>query len=124
MKIESLHILSNLIRKEGFFEAVVSGINDWDDALDKRDDTFFDSAWTRNFNELKDFDYRDGDDAKLVSEVREFVFKKVYYLTNSSEVAGCISDDFGLVADAVCKYKVSGWVADLLDTYISGRFPY
>lgn len=53
MKIESLDDLKCIIQRDGFFEAVVSSVNDWDEALDRRDDDVFDSAWIAAFEELK-----------------------------------------------------------------------
>ena len=41
MKIESLDDLKCIIQRDGFFEAVVSSVNDWDEALDRRDDDVF-----------------------------------------------------------------------------------
>ena len=123
MKIDSLDDLKCIIQRDGFFEAVVSSVNDWDEALDRRDDDVFDSAWIAAFEELKKIEYSSESDEEGVSDIREYVFKKVYGLVNSSDVAGYISDDIGLVAESISKVCDFEWVKKLFDIYCAGEFP-
>lgn len=123
MKIDSLDALKSRIQQDGFFEAVVSSVNDWDEALDKRDEDDFDSAWSNAFEELKSLEYSSASDEKAVSDIREYVFKKIYVLTHSSDVAGYISDDIGLVAESISKSFDIEWVGKLFERYCSGDFP-
>ncbi|HDS1797308.1 hypothetical protein [Pseudomonas putida] len=123
MKIDSLDDLKCIIQRDGFFEAVVSSVNDWDEALDRRDDDVFDSAWIAAFEELKKIEYSSKSDEEGVSGIREYVFKKVYGLVNSSDVAGYISDDIGLVAESISKVCDVEWVKKLFDIYCAGEFP-
>lgn len=123
MKVDSLDDLRRIIQRNGFFEAIVSSVHDWDEALDRRDDGVFDSAWTDAFEELKKIEYSSESDDKGVSDIREYVFKKVYGLVGSSDVAGYISDDIGLVAESISKVCDVQWVKKLLDIYCAGEFP-
>lgn len=123
MKVDSLDDLRRIIQRNGFFEAIVSSVHDWDEALDRRDDGVFDSAWTDAFEELKKIEYSSESDEKGVSDIREYVFKKVYGLVGSSDAAGYISDDIGLVAESISKVCDVQWVKKLLDIYCAGEFP-
>ncbi|WP_152031541.1 hypothetical protein [Pseudomonas putida] len=123
MKIDSLNALKSIIQRAGFFEAVVSGVNDWDEALDERDEEDFDSAWSDAYEKLKSLEYSSAGDEEVVSDVRESVFKKIYSLTKSSDVAGYISDDIGLVADSISKSCNIEWVESLFEVYCAGKFP-
>jgi len=123
MKIDSLDDLRRIIKQDSFFEAVVCSVHDWDEALDRRDDVIFDSAWTGAFEELKKIEYSSKSDEKGVSDIREYVFKKVYGLIGSSDAAGYISDDIGLVAESISKVCDVQWVKKLFDIYCVGEFP-
>lgn len=123
MSKNSLDVVRETVRKDGFFEVVVASVSDWDEALDRRDGAVFDKAWSSAFEKLKALEYLSAEDEVAVNEIREFVFKKVYSLTASSEIAGYISDDMGLVADSYLKSCDIEWVKKLFETYRSGRFP-
>ncbi|MBA6100553.1 hypothetical protein H4C80_26030 [Pseudomonas juntendi] len=123
MKVDSLDDLRRIIQRNGFFEAIVSSVHDWDEALDRRDNGVFDSAWTDAFEELKKIEYSSESDEKGVSDIREYVFKKVCGLVGSSDAAGYISDDIGLVAESISKVCDVQWVKKLLDIYCAGEFP-
>jgi hypothetical protein len=123
MKVETLNDVREIIQEAGFFEAVISSVSDWDEALEERDSEDFDKAWVECFNKLNSLTYDDLADEKIVKELREFSFKKVFSLAHNSEVASYISDDIGLVADAVSKTTLSGWVSKLFEVYLSGEFP-
>ncbi|MNN62929.1 hypothetical protein D3C81_1782660 [compost metagenome] len=123
MKIETLSDVRKIIQEAGFFEAVISSVSDWDEALDERGNEKFDKAWVDCFNELNALTCGDMADEKIVKDLREFSFKKVFPLVRNSEIASYISDDIGLVADAVSKANLNGWAAELFETYLSGEFP-
>jgi len=123
MKENSLESVKKIISQEGFFEAVLSSVNDWDRALDERDDAKFDQAWSNSFEEVKALKYPSAGDALAVTEIREFVFKKVFSLMQNSEISGYISDDIGLVADSISKSANIKWVDKLFESYRSGCFP-
>ncbi|KIY37551.1 hypothetical protein TZ03_27270 [Pseudomonas sp. 10-1B] len=111
------------IQQDGFFEAVVSSVNDWDEALDKRDKGDLGSVWASAFERLKSREYSSASDEKAVNDIREYVFKRIYALTHNSDAAGYISDDIGLAAESISKSFDNEWVEELLGLYCSGVFP-
>ncbi|EKT4457600.1 hypothetical protein PshuTeo2_47050 [Pseudomonas hunanensis] len=123
MRIGSLDDLKCKIQQDGFFEDVVSSVNDWNEALDRRDDDVFDSVWSDAFEELKNLEYSSESDEKAVNEIREYVFKKIYGLVLNPDAAGYISDDIGLVAESISKLCSIEWVEKLFDIYCAGEFP-
>ncbi|MFR0675983.1 hypothetical protein ACLUUI_20160 [Enterobacterales bacterium AW_CKDN230030176-1A_HGKHYDSX7] len=112
-----------MTNRERFFEKIISSVTSWDDALDDRDEDDFDAAWSSSFKRLKDLHYHNEKDERAAKELRENVFKKVFSLTQSSEVAAHISDDVGLIADAALKSCRVSWVDELFYKYRSGAFP-
>ncbi|MEN4829799.1 hypothetical protein ABEH27_25230 [Pseudomonas sp. P39-UII1] len=120
---DSLDSIKQIVSGDGFFEAILNGVSDWNNALDERDELEFDEAWVSAFEELKDLDYPACGGEVIVSELRELVFKKVFFLVSNSEVAGCISDDFGLIAESASKSHNVDFISKLLTSYVSGCFP-
>ena len=102
---------------------VVLAVKDWDEALDQRDRGEFDALWVESNEYLKKLDYKIPTDEMEISALREFSFKKVFRLTQNSEAASYVSDDIGVIGEAIAKGHVSGWVAKLLDLYHKGEFP-
>lgn len=123
MTTESIKELSILIYEENFFEVVAKAVKDWDEALDQRDRGEFDASWVESNECLKKLDYQIPTDEMEISALREFSFKKVFRLTQNSEAASYVSDDIGMIGEAIAKGHVSEWVARLLDLYRKGEFP-
>ncbi|MCE5172989.1 hypothetical protein LQV63_27380 [Paenibacillus profundus] len=122
MKVESLDYLLDTIHGDLFFERVFSSELDWDDLLDRRDAGEFDENWTVNNELLKTVDVKMFSDSEI-DRLREFVFKKVFAITQHSELAGYVSDDFGLIGEAVQRNAFRPWVRGLMNHYIEGKFP-
>ncbi|EKT4468947.1 hypothetical protein QEL93_004388 [Pseudomonas putida] len=122
MSKNSLDVVRETVRKDGFFEVVVASVSDWDEALDRRDAAVFDKAWSSAFEKLKALEYSSAEDEVAVNEIREFVFKKVHSLTASSDIASYISDDMGLVADSYLKSCDIEWVKNYLRFIAEGGF--
>ncbi|WAC00435.1 hypothetical protein OSW16_12560 [Pseudomonas putida] len=120
---DSLDSIKQIVERDGFFETILNGVSDWDNALDERDEPEFDEAWVSAFEELKALDYPVCGSEVIVSEIRELVFKKVFSLVSNSEVAGYISDDFGLIAESASKFHSVDFISKLLASYVSGCFP-
>lgn len=59
-----------------------------------------------------------------VDSLRELSFKRALAITKSDEAAGYISDDIGLVADAVRGAVSDPWLSALVASYASGMFPH
>jgi len=112
------------IHTEGFFEAVIASVEDWNALLAQRDDERFDTEWCSSYQALLNIPYRSLEDEEAAARFREHVFKKVFALTGSSEVSGYISDDFGLIMDAVLKVSNNAWASLIFSNYIEGVFPH
>lgn len=97
-------------------------IEDAAEALDGRDAEPFDGNWIDSFNALADLP--DAEAAEpAIDEIRERVFRIVFGATNSSELAGYVSDDFELIAKALLTNRNDEFVNALWSEYAAGRFP-
>jgi hypothetical protein len=122
MKLKKLEELSVLIKQEDFFDFIIRNI-DWDTTLEKRDQPEFDDLWVENHESLKNHVYFEDDSQREVDYLRDYVFKEVFKMTNNSEVAGYVSDDFGLLGEALAKSRMTNWLDEMLTSYMSGKFP-
>lgn len=123
MFVQDLNALWSLVCADGFFDALFAGEPDWETMLDARDEAGFDEQWAQHHLIVQN--------TPLASEVienitlmREWVFKKVFSVSDNAELAGYISDDFGLIAHHLESKTHSAWVAGLLDAYIHNQFPH
>lgn len=123
MNIESLDAFSAQVYSVGFFDFLRT-VDDWDSLLDKRDEGKFDALWVRHNEELASIDFKDASDESEIKKLREYAFKATFRVTNSSEAAGYVSDDIGLLAEALSKNKFTAWSVSLLNSYLSGKFPH
>ena len=73
---------------------------DVDEILDKREMDSFDSEWVRVYQAIED--QKRGKNIDDTKDIREKAFMIVYQQSGCGELAGYISDDFGLVATANC----------------------
>ncbi|WP_263263970.1 hypothetical protein [Pseudomonas sp. RIT-PI-S] len=119
---KSMRDFSNVLTTPGFFEAVFSGVDDWDVILDERDAGDFDESWVLNNEALKLKPCSDKDEEAL-NKLREYVFKEVFRITKNSEVSSYASDDIDLIGQAIAKNEITCWVLGLFDAYRSGVFP-
>ncbi len=73
---------------------------DFDEVLDKRDFSEFDSEWCRVEEQLKAIKHEKEfteEDKEILDGIREKVFLEIYNITNHDDMAAYISDDFGLI---------------------------
>lgn len=122
MTFTTFNELSHEVSEPSFFQGL-SNIDNWDEALDKRDQAEFDVAWTESYDAVSRKKYINPADEAAVTKLRESVFKSVFRLTENSEVAGYVSDDFGLIGEAAAKGCLKGWVEWLYGVYKSRNFP-
>jgi hypothetical protein len=61
---------------------------------------------------------------KLVESIREIAFKITYDSTESSDLASYISDDFGLIAEALFLNYNDDWLNALLKEYTKSKVPH
>lgn len=92
-------------------------------ALDQRDDPSFDEKWMAAFQRLQSTKGKKDDANSLVTEIRELAYLQAYERWRSSDLAAAISDDFGLIGDALTIGIDDAWLNGLLDTYLAHRFP-
>lgn len=95
---------------------------DLDDALDLRDDPSFETPWLAAYKKLPDAEIPE-DLRPPHQEVRKAAFLKTMQLTKSPELAGYISDDFGLIASSLVLDIADEWVNALWKEYDTGKFP-
>ncbi len=122
MASPDLDKLQREISEARFFERL-SAVDNWEEALGQRDQTEFDNAWTESLRALSSKPYLNRADEIEITNLRESVFKSVFRLTSDAEAAGYVSDDFGLIGEAVAKDCHNEWIEWLLKVYRSGRFP-
>ncbi|WP_121965461.1 hypothetical protein [Myroides sp. N17-2] len=93
-----------------------------DDLLDDRDNDVFSTQWMVEFDNVEKLKVSSEslgvDDALL-----ERIFKDVFSKSSSSELASYVSDDFGLLIDAVSVGYESKWLTALWDSYVVGVIP-
>lgn len=113
---EILSIISN----DSFLENVFNKDVDWDAKLDARDAVGFDVAWISSYKKV---DQIAPSENTVIREIREFVFKETFRITQNSEVAGYASDDFGLISKAFENKINIEFINKLWDSYLQGEFP-
>lgn len=93
-----------------------------DDLLDDRDNDVFSTQWMVEFDNVEKLKVSSEslgvDDALL-----ERIFKDVFSKSSSSDLASYVSDDFGLLIDAVIVGYESKWLNALWDSYVAGIIP-
>lgn len=122
MASPNLDKLHREISETCFFEGL-SAVDNWEEALGQRDQAEFDNAWTESQRALSSKPYLNHADEIEITNLRESVFKAVFRLTSNAEAAGYVSDDFGLIVEAVAKDCNNEWIEGLLKVYRSGGFP-
>lgn len=98
-----------------------------DDLLDNRDEAQFSDEWMKIYEDISNkklTSFIDEVTNQQIDLLRERVFKKVYRYTSSSDLAGYISDDFGLIGDALHVNYNNDWLSALLNCYIEHTIPF
>lgn len=110
-------IQNNQVIKNDFFDNY-----DLDELLDMRDDEVFDSEWMRIYNILNQVEM-DENQKKVIDSIRELSFLMAYNLSESSDIASCVSDDFELICKAYVIDYDDNWLNSLIMSYAKGEFP-
>ena len=95
-------------------------------ALDARDSDPFDATWMAHYTALQPLEVThplQPEERALISRIRERAFKAAFATSSSADLAGYISDDFDLLARALCLDYESPWLSALLHSYVQGTFP-
>ena len=103
-----------------FLETIFSCDTDWDAQLDARHLPEFDAAWCASYEKVTASCSPEG---TLVKQIRELTFKKAYRATQNADLAGYVSDDMGLIAQACDNQIESDFIDNLWKTYLCGTFP-
>lgn len=118
-KLKELLLTGVLLSKDTF------AIDDVDLILDNRDADVFDDEWMRNYNAIKQKGGLNTPEIKkLIDLIRELTYKATYNATKSSDLAGYVSDDFGLIAEALSLNYNDDWLNALAKEYVERRIPH
>lgn len=90
--------------------------------LDERDEAPFADHWMQAFEQCA------SDSAvaeeEVLRQIRETAFKRTLTLTGEPELAGYVSDDFGLIASYLLQEgEQNSFVNQLLNSYTQGNMP-
>lgn len=99
---------------------------DFDEVLDSRDISDFDTEWVRVDSDIEKMKQEKGytEEQKLRNhDIREQVYLKVYELCQDGELAGYISDDFGLIADSEYFCYKDEWLNKMISCYKQSTIP-
>lgn len=96
-----------------------------DRLLNQRDEPGFSSAWMAAYQRIESAKSKNAvsQEFDLVRQLREAVYLQVFERWGSPDLAGYISDDFGLVADALLLQFDDLWLNALLHEYLERRLP-
>lgn len=121
MTVKLNECLYNMLKK-GLFTIELFVGKDMDELLDLRDAKVFDKRWMevyKDIESLKD----EIKDRKLIDKIRKEAFFKANILSNSSELAAYVSDDFELISEALEIGYNDKWLNGLFNCYLSNIFP-
>ena len=94
--------------------------------LDERDGPPFDTEWIVRFEQIeaeKRANPLPTDVTTAIAELRESAFLLAIQRWSSHDVAACVSDDMGLLGDALALDSYDPWINGLLRAYANGRLP-
>lgn len=94
---------------------------DIDEILDKRESDPFDSEWMRVYQAIKEL--KKGKKFDHTTDIEEKAYITVYEKTDNDELAGYISDDFGLIADSKTLNYSDEWLDKLVACYEKAIIP-
>lgn len=95
---------------------------DMDELLDMRDDDEFDSEWMRVYNVLNKINIGVSE-KQIIDSIREKSFLKAYSLSESSDIASYVSDDFEIICKACIYGYDDKWLNSLIMSYAKNKFP-
>lgn len=88
---------------------------DIDEILDKRESNPFDCEWIRVYQAVEEL--KNGKNVDDNTDIRKKAYIIVYEKSNNDELAGYISDDFGLIADSKTQNYSDKWLDKLIACY-------
>ncbi len=94
---------------------------DIDDFLEQRDNDPFDGEWMRVYQAVEAL--KTGNVVDDTREIEEKAYLTVYEKSEDDELAGYISDDFGLIADSRRLDCSDQWLDKLIACYEEEKLP-
>jgi hypothetical protein len=92
--------------------------------LDSREREDFSSQWMESFDNVESQkSSMENRLAESVAQIRKVAYLKSYARWKSPDLAAYISDDFGLIADAIAMRIKDPWLELLLNSYWNGAIP-
>lgn len=85
-----------------------------------RDSDSFDTEWLNTYNELKNIKI-DDESQTLIDSIREISYKYVFKVTQDSEIASYIYDDFELISKSIYLKKENWAIVHSWEAYKNGR---
>jgi hypothetical protein len=122
---ERIFELKKIIEEGKLLSANMFRIDNFDGALESREEPEFELEWLRVFRELEELKstQRISElEIKLVDSIREIVFKKACE-NGGNSLAPYISDDFGLIALSLFLNYRDTWLNSLWLQYKKDHFP-
>ena len=92
------------------------------DVLNLRDNDIFDSKWVELYNSLEKLEVSN-DSLKLINEIKKEIFIKVCNISEDSELASYISDDFELICKAYIFNINNNWLNSIIYLYANNIIP-
>lgn len=108
-----------------FFEDLHSDIVD--EMLDSRDSHNFEKDWLQVSHEIEHREKLNPLPEPTLAEldkIRETAYKAVFSVTENSDLAAYVSDDFELIGKALALNFNDEWLTRLWSTYLKGSFPH
>lgn len=94
---------------------------DIDELLEQRECNPFDCEWMRVYQAIEAL--KVNQEVDDTTEIREKAFMIVYEQSGSDELAGYVSDDFGLIADSKSLHYSDKWLTKLIVCYQKNTIP-
>jgi hypothetical protein len=121
--MDKLALLLERIEQGSIIPKLQIQFDEVDELLNKRDEPIFDEPWVLACRELEARKGSGKDADPRVTRLREITFLLTYEIWKASDLAAEISDDFGLMGDALATNYQNEWVNGLLYSYWKCRLP-
>ena len=96
---------------------------EYDIILDERDCDTFSQQWIQVYNAVEQLKVQMGISATYNEDIRRKTFCTVLNITGNDDLAAYISDDLGLIMDAIKVDANDSWINTLWQSYKNGIIP-
>lgn len=121
--MDSLGKLLEIMERGGLIPKIPLAQDKITSVLDQRDEPLFAEEWMRVFHAIEAKKRSKQDAESRVTRLRELAFAQSFELWESPDVAAYVSDDFGLIGDALAVGYDDEWLNALFDAYQMARIP-